>query len=313
MKTRLMATASLWLALVAAHMAIAASPSTQVQPLDTPDQPGAISLYPDGVPGSEQAPQRESWLNFYGQRVVHNVVQPTLTPVLPDAARATGAAVIIAPGGAFMMLSIDSEGYAVARWLADHGIAAFVLKYRLDPTPDDPAAFSKALMARMSGAARPGNDAELKQTQALADAQQAVRLVRQRAAEWGVDPARIGLLGFSAGAITALNVVLAGEPDSRPAFVAPIYGPTNSVTVPVNAPPLFVAMASDDPLFGNKGFGLVEAWTRARRPAELHVYEKGGHGFGMNHKGTTSDGWIDDFYRWLQARKLLDRSTSPTH
>jgi len=129
--------------------------------------------------------------------------------------------------------------------------------------------------------------------------------VRRRAAEWGVDPKRIGMVGFSAGAMTVLQVALKNAPDARPEFVAPIYGPMESVVVPPNAPALFVARAADDPLMGLESFGLIEAWHKAGAPVELHVYEHGGHGFASSHRGTTSDLWIDQFYAWMQDRGFL--------
>jgi acetyl esterase/lipase len=139
----------------------------------------------------------EQWMTTGPLQGVRNVVNPTLTPVLPDPAKATGAAVIVAPGGAFRFLSMDSEGWAVARWLADRGVAAFVLKYRTVPTPRDEAGFGKSLMTVMSG---PRSDTiPLDATaEAVEDAATAVRLVRTRATEWKVDTGKFGFVGFSA-------------------------------------------------------------------------------------------------------------------
>jgi acetyl esterase/lipase len=180
-----------------------------------PDEKNAIPLGTGGVPGMPG----EIW--FEGPRV-RNVSTATLTPFLPEPARATGAAVIVAPGGAFALLAIDKEGWSVARWLADHGIAAFVLKYRLRPTPADPAEAQRQRAAAM--ASRERRDLSVP-PQAVEDGQAALRLVRARASEWGIDPTRIGMMGFSAGAMTTLAVTLQSRPDERPAFVAPIYGP----------------------------------------------------------------------------------------
>lgn len=281
----------------------------RAEPIDAPAEPGAIALYPGVAPGSGDARQQEQWNRIFGERVVRNVTRPTLTPFLPDPAKATGAAVIVAPGGAFMMLAMDNEGWPVARWLADHGIAAFVLKYRLDPTPADPEGFLRVAGERFAAGAKAGADKvpPLQQPLATADGQQALRLVRARAKQWGVDPGRVGMLGFSAGAMATLAVTLADRPDARPDFVGLIYGPMNSVTVPAGAPPLFTALAADDPLFGGSGFGLVEAWRAAKRPVELHYYQSGDHGFGMRRKDGTSALWIDQFHAWLAARGLLTR------
>ncbi len=157
-----------------------------------------------------------------------------------------------------MMLSIDSEGRQVAPWLADHGIAAFVLKYRLKETPTDTAAFGRELTAVLTKAAQ-GSGVEINHPLAIAAGEAAVKLVRDRARTFEIDPDRIGFLGFSAGAVIALQTALADGESVRPAFVAPIYGPMDKVAVPANAPALFAAMAANDPLFGGKGFGLIDA------------------------------------------------------
>jgi len=287
--------------ILALAVVIGAAPSKGADKTDA----GEIPLYAGVAPGSEDAKQVEGRQTLGSQSVVVNVVRPTLTPVLPDKAKATGAAVVIAPGGAFKMLSIDSEGFNVARWLSDRGVAAFVLKYRLDPMPADPDAFKKDLAAVFARAAGAGGTVP-SYPLPVADAKAAIRLVRQRAREWGVDPARVGLVGFSAGAITALQVALEDDAPSRPDFVASIYGPLNEVSPPADAPPLFVAFAADDPIFGHRGFGLVESWIKAHRAVELHMYEKGGHGFGMNQRGTSSDQWIDEFFWWMKSRRLLE-------
>ncbi len=273
--------------------------------IPTPSQPGAIALGVKGEPVKDQ----EVWTQTATNRGVRNVTNPTLTPVLPDAAKATGAAVIVAPGGGFLALSMDHEGYAVARWLADHGIAAFVLKYRLKPTPVDPAEYRTAMIAMLNGAMRNGggDPGMLTPPAALEDAQAAVRLVRRRAAEWGVDPQRVGFVGFSAGAITTLSVGLSADKDARPDFIAPIYGPMDRRDVPKDAPPLFAALAADDPLFGKSDLGIVSSWRAAGRPYEVHVYEHGGHGFGLRKLGSTSDLWIDEFYAWMKARGFLGK------
>lgn len=267
----------------------------------TPPQPDAIQLYPGASPGSAS----EQWETFAGQRIVRNVGSPTLTPFLPEPSKATGAAVIIAPGGAFLMLSMDSEGYAVAHWLAEHGIAAFVLKYRLRESERDPNVYLASLVKLMQGI--PDKDRAVPGTPAssLEDAKAAVRMIRSRAGEWKVNSSRVGFLGFSAGAMLTLSIGTDPDHAVRPDFIAPIYGPLGAMTVPADAPPMFAAIAGDDPLFGKSGFELITQWRDAHRPVEFHVFEKGGHGFGMNHQGTTSDMWIDEFYAWMKDRGLL--------
>jgi len=121
-----------------------------------------------------------------------------------------------------------------------------------------------------------------------------------------VNPHRVGIIGFSAGAITALRAVQkAPTPAERPDFLGYIYGPMGQSEVPAAAPPMFAALAIDDPLFGKTDFGLVSAWRAARRPVELHVYQSGGHGFGLGIPGTTSTGMIGQFLGWLDSRGLL--------
>ncbi|HXD22074.1 MAG TPA: alpha/beta hydrolase fold domain-containing protein [Gemmatimonadaceae bacterium] len=274
--------------------------------IQIPAEPNAIPLYSGVAPGSEASRQVELWDEIMGERIARNVTRPTLTPVLPDPGKANGTAVVVAPGGAFMMLAMDNEGYPVARALAEKGVAAFVLKYRVDATPEDEKAFQAAADARFAGAAKAGADrvAPIHQPLATKDGLAALALIRARAQEWHVDPNRVGMIGFSAGAMTVLQVTLADDP-VRPDFVALIYGPMTPVTLPAKVPPAFIALAADDPLFGNSGFGIVESWKKAGAPVELHYYEKGGHGFGTHHLNATSDSWIGQFEAWLGARGLL--------
>ena len=273
----------------------------------TPAQPGAIPLYAGAAPGSAHATQHERWGFFYDGRMVHNVTAPTLMPFLPDRGHATGAAMIVAPGGAFMTLSMDDEGYKVARLLAARGIAAFVLKYRLDPTPDDDAGLRRALMARVGPAMRAGVEhaPPILSQPAVDDGLQAVRLLRARAGQFGIDPHRIGFVGFSAGAMTALQVALSPDAAARPDAVGMIYGPMAPVAVPKGAPPLFAALAIDDPLMAQGGFGLVTAWRDAGHAAELHVFDSGSHGFGLGAPDTTAAHWPAEFLWFLQEQKFL--------
>ena len=293
-------------ALVAASplSAPASAQSDRMTPIETPAQPEAIVLGTGPLPGAT-AP--EAWHSQYGSLFARNVTVATLTPILADPTKATGAAVIVAPGGGFRTLSMDNEGWAVARALAARGISAFVLKYRLNQTPRDMAAFERSMAEMFSGAARPRPAPEAAMaalSPQIADARAAFALVRARAAEWRVQPDRVGMVGFSAGAMLTMATTLTA-PDARPAFIANIYGPLAALRVPADAPPLFVALAADDPLFANAGFGLIESWRAAKRPVEFHLYEQGGHGFGMYPKDTTSTGWFDAFLRWLEMHGAL--------
>jgi len=274
----------------------------RMTPIPTPAQNDAIVLGTGALPNATAA---ESWYRQYDRNFARNVTIATLTPFLPDASRATGSAVVVAPGGGFRSLSMENEGSDVARALAARGIAAFVLKYRLVQTPPKPAAFERSMAEMFASAGRSRNrPADLSLDPQLADARAAFAMIRKRSSEWHVDPARIGMVGFSAGAMLTLQTALHTK-DARPAFIGIIYGPLEPVAVPADAPPMFVALAADDPIFGGKGMGLIQSWMAAKRPVEFHLYEQGGHGFGMYHKETTSTGWFDAFVRWLGMHGLL--------
>jgi acetyl esterase/lipase len=278
-------------------------------PIPTPAQADAIVLGTGALPG---AATPESWYRQYDRAFARNVTVATLEPFLPDPTRASGTAVIVAPGGGFRSLSMENEGSDVARAFAAQGVAAFVLKYRLIPTPPDPAAFERSMAEMFAGAGRPRtqpNPTNFMPSLApqLADSSAAFALVRKRAAQWHIDPQRIGMVGFSAGAMLTLQTALKAE-DAKPAFIGIIYGPLDPATVPADAPPMFVALAADDPLFGGRGMGLIQSWISAKRPVEFHLYEQGGHGFGMYPKETTSTGWFDAFVRWLGMHGMLKPS-----
>ncbi|RYM08768.1 alpha/beta hydrolase [Sphingobium cupriresistens] len=289
-------------ALVLAVPAIAQMPTPV--PAEAPADPNAIPLYPDMKASKEST---ENWVRFGKDLAVRNVTVPTITPVLPDPAKATGAAVIVAPGGAFMLLAMDHEGWSVARWLADHGIAAFVLKYRLNQTPADIGEASAYMGRRMAESLRDPTAAPgITEPRATLDALAAIKLVRANADKWGVDPQRVGMIGFSAGAMTTLNAALEGKGSDRPSFIGYVYGPMLARVVPADAPPMFAAIANDDSLFPNPSYALIESWRRAHVPVELHAYERGDHGFGTGKPGTTSMGVLPQFQAWLDMRGLLN-------
>jgi acetyl esterase/lipase len=290
-------------------------PKTQ---LKAPPEPNAIPLDTGGVEGQTA---EESWYEQWGDPFVRNVSRATLTPFLPDPAKANGAAVIIAPGGGFRILSMGNEGWEVARALNERGVAAFVLKYRLMPTAPDWEEFNRfnpltaprpgtapgpapgAAPPPGPGAAPAGLPTSLVKLP-LEDATAAFRLVRARAKEWRIDPKRIGMMGFSAGAGTTMAATLQST-ENKPAFIAPIYGGQRAVEVPADAPPMFVALASDDPIFGNNEYGLITAWKKAGRPVEFHLYQNGGHGFGLGNPGKSSTGWFPQFMIWLDSNGFL--------
>jgi acetyl esterase/lipase len=275
------------------------APKTQIE---APAEPNAIPLDTGGVEGQTAS---ETWYEQWGDPFVRNVSRATLTPFLPDPEKANGAAVIVAPGGAFRILSMGNEGWEVARALNEKGVAAFVLKYRLIPTAPEWADFNKgnpltAPPATPAAAAAARSPVALP----LEDATAAFKLVRSRAKEWNVDPNRIGMMGFSAGAGTTMASTLQSK-ENKPAFIAPIYGSLRQVEVPPDAPPMFIALAADDPLFANDEYGLITAWKKAGRPVEFHLYQNGGHGFGLGNPGKTSTGWFPQFMLWLEMNGML--------
>jgi acetyl esterase/lipase len=274
-------------------------------PIEAPAEPDAIPLDTGGVEGQTA---KETWYKQWGDPFVRNVSRATLTPFLPDPAKATGAAVIVAPGGGFRILSMGNEGWEVAQALKEKGVAAFVLKYRLQPTAPDWAEFDRGnpLTAPPPGAAAGAAPARPSIALPLADATAAFKMVRARATEWHIDPTRVGMVGFSAGAGTTTAATLQST-ENKPAFIAPIYGSLRAVEVPADAPPLFVALAADDPLFGKSDFGLISAWQKAGRPVEFHLYQNGGHGFGLGNPGRTSTGWFPQFMLWLEVNGMLKR------
>ena len=262
-------------------------------------QPQAILLWPNGAPGSEgrpsegKSPEETVRVNEYGEHIVSGVHHPSITPYLPAREKSTGAAVIIAPGGGHKELWMDHEGYNVASWLSDHGVAAFILKYRL--TRETGSSYT------IEGSALP-------------DIRRAIRLVRSRASEWGLNPDDVGVMGFSAGGeLAALastrydtGVSSAADPvereSSKPAFQALLYPAIpRDMTLSKETPPAFLACGEDDRQDIAQGLPeLYLALKRAGVSAELHVYAGVGHGFGIRqNNGTAVSLWPQLFLEWL--------------
>jgi acetyl esterase/lipase len=273
-----------------------------IYPLTAPAEPAAIPL---GTGGVKDQPAAESWFRQWGDPMTRNVSSATLTPFLPDPAKANGAAVIVAPGGGFRWLSINHEGWKVAQALADQGVAAFVLKYRLLPTPESLEGFQESMNQTFAaaGAANASRPLQPDLSNQLADAEAAYALILKNATPWGVDPRRIGMIGFSAGAGLTLHCALNSK-TMKLAFIGPIYGGMGPVDVPKNAPPMFNAIATDDFLFRGQ-FGVVKAWFDAGVPVEFHLYQNGGHGFGLGAPNRTSSGWFPAFLHWLDVNGFL--------
>ena len=285
-------------------------------------QQASFPLYTGTIPNATSSAVQETSVTEAGGRVrISNVVQPNLTIFLPAPGTANGTAVIICPGGGYARLSIDSEGYDVAKRLNEMGVTAFVLKYRL---PNDQTQPDKSIAP-------------------LLDAQQALRLVRQQAAKYRLNPERIGLMGFSAGGhLTAWAGTRFARPvgdnpgpaSVRPAFLVLLYpiisfadslahpgsrrnllgdNPSaeqvrqysNELQVTAQTPPVFLVHAQDDrsvPVQNSLVF--YQACLRRGVPAEMHLYPKGGHGFGLNNR-TTKDDWTERLKNWLDANGWL--------
>lgn len=275
---------------------------------EAPKGAQVIPLYGKATPGS---PSDEISTRFMGREaVLRNITYPTLTVVKPDPAKANGAAEIVAPGGGFMILSMQNEGWRVAQALADKGVTAFDLKYRLNPTPKDEGEFGAGVMRLFAPGGKAAERPEIRNPAATQDALAALQVVRSRAAEWNIDPHRVGMIGFSAGAMATLEAVLGAPADAdtntqAPDFFGYIYGPMKAVAVPAGAPPMFAALAMDDPLFGGGDFSIATAWQQAKRPVELHVYQKGGHGFGLGKLNTTTTLMMDEFLAWMGMQGFL--------
>jgi endo-1,4-beta-xylanase len=259
--------------------------------------PEAIPLWSKGAPGSEaRAAEAEE---IMGTNVC-NVHNPSITPYIPEAGKSTGTAVIICPGGGHSKLCLGHEGYALAEWFRDRGIAAFVLKYRL---------------AREKGSSYTVQD------HAMADTRRAIRIVRSRAEEWHIKPDRIGILGFSAGGELAAYAAMKNDPgnkdavnpidrqSSRPDFQALIYpGSTGSFKVEAGMPPVFLAAGYNDRPDIAEGLATLYLKYKATKiPAELHIFANAGHGFGYkpDAKPSAAARWPERFTEWLGDTGLL--------
>ena len=257
-----------------------------------------IPLWPGGAPGFENRRNEPQLAKDYWVRNIHN---PTLTVYLPPKEKATGAAVVICPGGGHRMLVFNAEGDEPAHYLASIGVAAFALKYRLGREEGSPYSIEK---------------------HAREDGQRAMRFVRSRAKEWNIDPARIGMMGFSAGGeVVSMVAFNSGEGDanavdpidrlsSRPSFVIMIYpGPLGIPDViPKDAPPAFLAVANDDECCSPPIMKLLQKYRDAKVPVEAHIFARGGHGFNMGYRSplTTLKGWPQRMVDWMSDNYILN-------
>lgn len=284
-----------------------------------------IRLWPDGPPtvledvGPEVEFSGPPGLAA-GTKMLRNVSDPTLTVFRPTNGKPNGVGVIVVPGGGWRLLAWEHEGLDVAAWLAERGYTAFLLKYRVRGTPALQTEYDAQMVKMLTGIdqSRKGRNAPRAMSDivpaemihapreaAADDGRRAIAIVRERAKQWDIDPAKLGMIGFSAGAFLTVDVAL--DPRGKPplAFIAPIYGgETRGHPVPADAPPLFTVMAQDDVLLYRLAEGLYADWTDAERSAEMHIYRRGDHGFGMIKQGAPSDRWINLFHDWLADQGL---------
>jgi acetyl esterase/lipase len=251
--------------------------------------------------------QKTYYSDIWNNEVTTNVSKPTLTIYQPEGGNPSGASVIICPGGGLYALSTDTEGRGVAKALNEAGITAFVLLYRLVPTGEDGV---KDLSAADFGTI--GKNVGMVLPLSVDDAHNAIEYVRSNAQYLEVDPSKIGLMGFSAGGAVTMEATYTYDDYSRPNFIAPVY-PWMTVltrkTVPADAPRMFVVCSTDDPL--GLATGSVEIygdWVRAGISSELHMYAKGGHGYGVKVQELPSDTWVSRFIEWMEGEGISKSS-----
>ncbi|MGB6194612.1 MAG: alpha/beta hydrolase [Terracidiphilus sp.] len=270
-----------------------------------PAAPKVVNIWPGVAPGSEQWKQKETTIHMGPMESIVNVTTPTLTAYLPDPAKATGTAVILASGGGFVFLGSEKD---VAEWLVSRGIAAFELKYRTAQLEGETEA-----QLGQAGGARFG--AQLRDhaliledgKPGIADGIQAIKILREHAQEFGISPDRIVFMGFSAGGMITEYAAVNPDASARPNYAAPIYGASFPDVPPIptgGLPPFFMEMAQDDNLAGPQIVAFYDALKAAGYKPEFHIYEHGGHGWSMRKQGTTSDHWLEEFYWWLEAHGL---------
>jgi len=268
----------------------------------------SFSIWPGKPRNSEQWNWKEQLdsIDIQDDPLVYNVTNPTLIYFPPDPGTANGTSVIICPGGSFCYLHIATEGIQVAKWLNGKGVAAFVLKYRLVHSETEHPMRERMSRAKDSSFQNLVINAGLL---AIEDGKQAVRWVRNHTSEFCLRPDRVGIMGFSAGGAVAVRCGFDYSNNDRPDFLALVYAyvpPSLPMSMEPDAPPLFVAAASDDELhLVPMSVELYNKWLGAGRSAEIHIYSKGGHGFGMNKKYQPSDTWIERLGDWLNTKGFL--------
>ena len=270
-----------------------------------------VKLYQGKAPGSENWTQKEAQMysDLFKTEVVYNVTNPSLLVYqVPKGVKNTGTAIVIAPGGGFQSLSVNREGIELAEALSKKGITAFVLKYRLNKTEtNDPA---REMMDKLKDRAAFEKNSLATIKLAAQDGKNALKYVRDNASKYGIDVKKVGIIGFSAGSTVAMETVLDNTADQLPDFVANIYGGPREDLLKTATPekkiPMFVCAASDDQLkLAPRSIQLYNKWLEAGQSVELHIYAKGGHGFGTGKQNLPVDSWLNRFEEWLAFQGLL--------
>lgn len=272
----------------------------------------SVKLYQGKAPGSENWTQKEAQMysDLFKTEVVYNVNDPSLLVYKPaKGVKNTGTAIVIAPGGGFQSLSINREGIELAEALSKKGITAFVLKYRLNKTEtNDPA---REMMDKLKDRAAFEKNSLATIKLAAQDGKNALKYVRDNASKYGIDLKKVGIIGFSAGSTVAMETVLENTADQLPDFVANIYGGPREDLLKIATPekkiPMFVCAASDDQLkLAPRSIQLYNKWLEAGQSVELHMYAKGGHGFGTGKQNLPVDSWLNRFEEWLVFQGFLN-------
>lgn len=266
-----------------------------------------IKIWEGGAPGTNKwtGPEVDNVIDIpkIGKITLKtDVTNPTITVFCP-VGRANGTATIVCRGGGFQVLAWDLEGVNVAKRLAQQGYTAFLVKYRVRNTGK--FTLPKTTRATQADFNKFKTNLRVEEDIAVADVRRAVSLIRSRSAEFGINAKRVGVIGFSAGAIAAVDTALSDNKSARPDFVASIYGGIGKATVPVDAPPIFIAAAQDDdsvPI--TESVKMFDRWTSVGRDAEAHFYEQGGHGFGLSKRNLPVDSWANALFAWLKSHSL---------
>ncbi len=251
-------------------------------------------------------PEKEYFSKIWNTKAVTNVSSPTLTMYQPDPEKQNGTSVIIAPGGGMYALSIESEGRKVATWLANKGVTAFILKYRLVPTGEDGIQDLVDILEK-------SNEERIRITQkvvpyAVNDGLNAIEYVRKNSKKLNIDPTKIGFMGFSAGGVVAFGVVNECTKENTPNFIVPVYPGTDLIDPKPNkdtAPTLFIAAANDALIDATIFTELFNRFHTAGVKTGIHLYTKGGHGFSFWKRGFPSDHWLDRFYEWAVSEEFI--------